>query len=151
MRRIRRLTAVSFTLILLGTLAGCGKPPMVGVKGVVTFNGKPLQGCKVSFAPAGTDFNPDRHGYGFGLTDAAGAYEVQHPEGTKGIFPGTYKVTFVAWVDSKGGPVPPEAKPSEYPGGVKNLLPSKYESLADTPETVTVPAGGMEKNFDLAN
>ncbi|NBO92123.1 MAG: hypothetical protein EBV06_07375 [Planctomycetia bacterium] len=135
--------------LLLPMAVGCGRPAMVSVKGIVTYNGKPLKGCKVSFTPSGTDFNPDRHGYGFGITDANGAYEVQHPEGSKGIFPGTYKVTFVAWVDKKGQPVPPDAKPSEYPGGVVNLLPPKYESQADTPETVTVPSGGLQKDFNL--
>lgn len=137
-------------MLLLG-LVGCGKPPMVTAKGAVKYNGKPLKGCKVAFVPAVSDFNPDRHGYGFGISDANGAFEIQHPGGEKGIFPGAYRVTFVCWVDNKGNPVPPEAKPSEYPGGVKNLLPSKYESLADTPERISVSSGGLDHTFELSN
>ena len=145
-----------FTRVLaaaaVGLLAsGCGKPPMVALKGRVTFNGKPLKGCKVGLYPDVAEFNPDKHGYGFGLTDANGEFEVQHPGGEKGIYPGTYKVTFVAWVNNKGEPIPPSAKPSEVPGGVKNLLPTKYESLADTPERLTVPSGGTEATFALTN
>jgi hypothetical protein len=131
--------------------SGCGKPPMVSVKGVVTYNGKPLKGCEVGLFPAVENFDPNKHGYGFGITDENGNFEIQHPNGEKGIYPGEYRVTFVAWVDSKGNPIPPDAKPSEYPGGVKNLLPSKYESLADTPERVTVPRSGLEKSFDLSS
>jgi hypothetical protein len=122
---------------------------MAPVKGVVTMNGKPLQGCKVGLYPDVADFDPNKHGYGFGVTDADGRFEIQHPSGEKGVWPGTYKVTFVAWVDSKGKPAPPDAKPSEFPGGLKNLLPARYESLADTPERLTVPKGGAEPTFAL--
>jgi hypothetical protein len=146
----RRL--ILLVMASVGLLSGgCGKPPMVAVKGVVTFKGQPLKGCKVGFFPAVESFDPNKHGYGFGITDENGNFEVQHPGGEKGIFPGEYRVTFVAWVDSKGNPVPADAKPSEYPGGLKNLLPSKYESLADTPERVTVPRSGLEIRFDLTD
>lgn len=123
--------------------AGCGKPSMVSVKGTLTYKGKPLAGCKVGLYPDVENFNPEKHGYGFGITGKDGEFEIQHPNGEKGIWPGKYKVTLVAWVDSKGNPIPPDAKPSEVPGGVKNLLPSQYESLADTPERLTVPGGGL--------
>ncbi|MDY3563587.1 hypothetical protein R5W23_005201 [Gemmata sp. JC673] len=144
--------AVSLLLIAAAVVAvpGCGKPPMVTVKGVVKVGGKPVPHCKVGLFPDVEGFDPNKHGYGFGMTNDKGEFEIQHPNGTKGIFPGTYKVTFVAWIDSKGKPVPPETKPSEVPGGVKNLLPSKYESLSDTPERLTVTKEGAEANFDLS-
>jgi hypothetical protein len=132
--------ALAAALLLPG---GCGKPSMVPVSGTLAFKGKPLKGCKVGLYPDVENFDPARHGYGFGITDANGAFEVQHPSGEKGIWPGKYKVTLVAWVDAKGNPIPPDAKPSEVPGGVKNLLPAQYESLADTPERLTVPSGGL--------
>lgn len=131
-------------------VSGCGKPPMVSVTGVVQVNGKPLKGCKVAFFPDVQNFDPNKHGYGFGVTDENGRFEIQHPGGEKGIYPGRYRVTFVAWVDAKGNPIPPDAKPSEVPGGVKNLLPGKYESLADTPEVVEVGREGLQKTFDLS-
>jgi hypothetical protein len=108
-----------------------------------------LSNCKVVFYPDTAKFDPDRHGYGFGMTNESGQFEIQHPNGTKGIVPGSYKVTFVAWVDGSGNPIPPESKPSEVPGGVKNLLPDKYESLGTTPTRLTVLGDNSEANFDL--
>lgn len=148
--RVPRLLPAA-ALAVAALLPGCGKPPMVPVKGVVTFHGKPLPGCKVGLFPDVDGFDPAKHGYGYGITDAAGAFEVQHPGGEKGIYPGRYKVTFVAWVDSKGRPIPPSAKPSEVPGGVKNLVPAKYEGLSTTPETASVPSGGADLTFDLTD
>jgi hypothetical protein len=145
------MRAARLVLVLAVLVApGCGKPVMVTVKGVVKAGGKPVPHCKVGLFPDTTDFDPAKHGYGFGMTNEQGEFEIQHPNGEKGVWPGTYKVTFVAWVDSKGKPVPPSAKPSEVPGGVKNLLPAKYESLADTPERLTVSKDGAAANFDLA-
>ncbi len=146
------MRAVHLVLVVAILFApGCGgTPPMVLVKGVVLAGGKPVPHCKVGLFPDVEGFDPTKHGYGFGMTNEKGEFEIQHPNGTKGVWPGTYKVTLVAWVDSKGKPVPPSAKPSEVPGGVKNLLPSKYESLADTPERLTVSKDGATANFDLA-
>jgi hypothetical protein len=145
-----RLFILPALAAVLVAVPGCGKPPMVTVKGVVKVGGKPVPHCKVGLYPDVDGFDPAKHGYGFGMTNESGEFEVQHPNGTKGIFPGTYKVTFVAWVDNKGKPVPPDAKPSEVPGGVKNLLPDKYESLGSTPERLTVGSDGAVANFDLA-
>lgn len=145
-----RLPLVLLAVMPAVALPGCGKPPMVPVKGVVTFAGKPLSGCKVAFFPDVEGFDPAKHGYGYGVTDAQGAFEVQHPNGEKGIYPGRYKVTFVAWVDNQGKPIPPHAKPSEVPGGVKNLLPVRYESLGTTPELASVPREGLDQTFALS-
>lgn len=149
MHQLFRTPALIVLACVVLSAFGCGKPLMVKVTGTVSFKGKPLKGCKVGFSPATSDFDPERHGYGFGITNEQGQFEIQHPSGTPGIFPGTYKVTFVAWVNNKGEPIAPDAKPSEVPGGVKNLLPSKYESIADTPETVTVPKSGANLTFNL--
>ena len=143
------LRAALVAAALALTLSGCGKPPMVRVTGVVKLNGKPVQHCKVGFFPDVEQFNPDKHGFGYGVTDANGAYVMKHPQGEEGIWPGRYKVTLVLWVDSKGKPLPVDTKPSEVPGGVKNLMPIPYESLSTTPEIVTVPAEGLQKDFDV--
>jgi len=137
-------------LFLVVLVCGCGKPSSYPVRGVVKLDGKPAEHVKVAMYPDVAEFKPDVHGFGFGMTDANGAYEIQHPTGEKGLYAGTYKVTLVLWVDSKGKAIPPDAKPSEVPGGVKNKIPAKYESLADTPERVTVPYGGTTKDFDIS-
>ncbi|MDX2039164.1 MAG: hypothetical protein SFX72_21135 [Isosphaeraceae bacterium] len=149
MRSVCRRGRLLFPLLLVLVPLGCGLQGPVNVKGVVKAGGRPLSNCKVVFYPDTEKFDPDRHGYGFGMTNENGQFEIQHPNGTKGILPGSYKVTFVAWVDGKGNPIPPEAKPSEVPGGVNNLLPDKYESLGTTPTRMTVLGDNSEANFDL--
>jgi len=135
----------------LGLLAGCGKPPMQEVKGTVKINGKPVGNCKVGFFPDVEEFVPDRHGFGFGVTDPQGSYKIQHPQGDSGIWAGKYKVTFVAWVDSEGEPLPFEIKPSEVEGGVINLFPESYESPSSTPESCVVKKNIVNIfDFDIA-
>lgn len=123
---------------------------MISVDGVVTLDGKPVEHCKLAFFPDVQQFNPDRHGFGFAVTDAQGRFEVQHPQGDKGIWPGDYKVTFVLWVDSKGNPLPYDSKPSEVEGGVKNLFPPEYESLASTPERASIRRGENHLEFAIS-
>lgn len=135
----------------LGLIAGCGKPPMQEVKGTVKINGKPVGNCKVGFFPDVEEFLPDRHGFGFGVTDTQGNYTMQHPQGELGIWAGKYKVTFVAWVDSEGKPLPFEIKPSEVEGGVINLFPENYESPSTTPESCVVKKNIVNVfDFDIA-
>jgi hypothetical protein len=126
---------------MLGVLVGCGKPPMQSVQGSVKLDGKPVPNCKVGFFPDTELFNPDRHGFGFGLTDSNGKFVIQHPQGEEGIWAGEYKVTFVSWVTTAGEPLPPETKPSEVEGGVINVFPDFYEAPSTTTEKVKVEKG----------
>ena len=146
-RRVLRVLMIGLVMCF----PGCGKPPMQTVTGVVQLDGKPLPNCKVAFYPDVEQFNPDRHGVGYGMSDADGKFTIQHPQGEAGIWAGKYKVMFEAWVDSKGNALPPTAKPSEVPGGVKNLLPDEYRSPSSTPETATVKSGANEFTFNIAS
>lgn len=143
MRRLvpTRFADLAACVVVCLCLVGCGKPPMIEVRGTVMLDGEPLSGCKVGLFPDVAQFDPDRHGFGFGLTDENGGFVIQHPQGVSGIWPGDYKVTLEAWVDKKGNPIPPEAKPSEVEGGVQNRLPIDYEASDTTPEKVTVKKG----------
>ncbi|NBV46468.1 MAG: hypothetical protein EBR86_12740 [Planctomycetia bacterium] len=140
--------ASSLVLLLVPHAVGCGKPPMQQVVGSVKIAGQPVEGCKVGLFPDTDRFDTNRHGFGFGITDASGRFEIQHPQGEAGIWAGRYKVTFVAWIDGKGKPVPADSKPSEVPGGVRNRFPEIYEAPSSTPETVTV-ARGRVNTFDF--
>ncbi|MFN7732892.1 MAG: hypothetical protein ACK5OB_13380 [Pirellula sp.] len=134
----------------LTLVIGCGKPPMQEVLGSVRLDGKPVSNCKVGFFPDVEVFNPDRHGYGFGLTNDAGEFTIQHPQGEVGIWAGKYKVTFVAWVSPTGKIIEPDAKPSEVEGGVTNMFPIIYESPGTTPESVVVKSSGVNSfSFDI--
>ena len=130
---------------------GCGKPPMMSVSGTVKLDGKTVSNCKVGFFPDAETFNPDRHGFGFGVTDSEGRFEIQHPQGDKGIWAGNYKVTFVAWVTKAGKSIPADSKPSEVEGGVKNLFPDFYEEPSRTTEKATVKSGSNTFNFEIAS
>lgn len=132
--------------VLVG-IAGCGKPPMLSVGGTVKLDGVAVADCKVGFFPDTSKFDPDRHGFGFGVTDKEGKFTIQHPQGEKGIYPGKYKVTFVLWVDNKGKVMPMDTKPSEVEGGVFNRFPAKYEAPHTTTETVSV--ANAENNFEF--
>jgi hypothetical protein len=141
---------VVVTLLHCGLSIGCGKPPMQEVRGSVKLDGKPVSNCKVGFYPDVAVFDPDRHGYGFGLTNDAGEFAIQHPKGEIGIWAGKYKITFVAWISPTGRIIEPEAKPSEVEGGVTNMFPEIYESPGTTPESVTVKSSGINDfAFDI--
>jgi hypothetical protein len=143
--------SIAVGLLFAVAVSGCSKPPMISATGIVTLDGKPVENCKLAFFPDVEQFNPDRHGYGFAVTDKTGKFEVQHPQGEKGIYPGTYKVTFVCWVNAKGELLPYDIKPSEVEGGVKNKFPDKYESLTGTPERATIIRGTNHFEFNIAS
>jgi len=114
---------------------------MQSAGGIVKLNDKPVANCKVGFFPDTELFDSNRHGFGFGVTDADGKFTIQHPQGDLGIWAGKYKVTFVAWVDGTGKPLAIDIKPSEVDGGVKNLFPDIYEAPSTTPESAKVASG----------
>ncbi len=127
--------------------AGC-KPSVAPVKVKVTHDGKPVDNCAVRFVPDVETPDPKR--IGFGNTDASGECEVALlMSGEKGLPPGTYKVTFVAWKDKKGKEVPPTAKPSEVEGGVTDRLPQQYKSIGSTPERFTMTSGTTSHDFQI--
>jgi len=82
---------ILLALVLAGSLpvlAGCGGPKLVPVTGVVTFDGKPVEGATVTFV------SEDGKNSFSGSTDASGKYSLQ--EGEKvGALPGAYKVLVV--------------------------------------------------------
>jgi hypothetical protein len=136
-----QVKGVLIVALFCSLTVGCGKPPMTEVNGVVLLDGKPVSNCKVGFFPDVEIFNPDRHGYGFGLTQDDGKFAILHPQGEIGIWPGKYKVTLVAWVSKDGKIIGPEAKPSEVEGGVFNRFPEEYESPGSTPLSSKVEKG----------
>lgn len=112
-------------------VSGCGGGT-ASVSGVVTLDGKPVEGASVSFAPVSGDGGGI--GGSYGKTDAQGRYELRTVVGDRsGAAPGKHKVTISL---SKPDPKNPE-------GAEKNLIPAKYNTKSDL--TFEVPTGGTDK------
>ena len=166
MRRV--IVTLMFSLAALG-FSGCGEKP-VPVNGIVTLDGKPVEGATVTF---GTD--DGKRSYG-GFTDASGAFSLSGG-GVLGALPGTYKVTVTKSKKIEGSDgmeagnsdamkqmekMAKESKGSNKgPGGMmpgggtgvvappKSELPSVYATMKSTTLTVTVPAPNLPITLEL--
>jgi hypothetical protein len=74
--------------ILMLSIAGCGRPSVVKVEGVVTLDGKPLPGATVSFMPA----HEGQGQLASGRTDADGSFRLTTFRTDDGALPGEYKI-----------------------------------------------------------
>lgn len=105
----RAFLSASFGAVLCGVVAGCNnakaKYALVPVKGVVTYQGKPLpSGFRVEFAPA------DGSRASFGNLADDGTFEAIHSPQQKGVKTGTCKVQVYWNADPTVTPVPDEYK-----------------------------------------
>lgn len=123
-------------------LAGCGgkKGPdysvlkLANVQGVVTLDGAPLSGARVSFHEANE--TPPR--LCFGATDGSGHYEIRRDLKVPGCLPGEMIVRITSGPRGEGeeGPVK-DAK-----------IPARYNSKSELRVTVE-PHGSHTFDFDL--
>jgi hypothetical protein len=160
MRRTKRGWLVLAALLLLA--AGCGgKHTPVKVNGVVTLDGKPVEGATVTFYIGG-DGQEGRPATG--RTDASGAFQLNTMGNEDGALPGEYKVVIAKWV-----PALPDLKVPDFPKTPegraqreeflyraygnrprgKNILPARYGDPNTTPLTATVN-GKTTVNFELS-
>jgi len=155
MRTLFQFIAI-FTVVVL--IAGCGgggkKLSTIEVTGTVTYNGAPLSGASVTFAPVSEgQGNP-----AYGRTDAAGHYTLQTSRGNvdAGTTPGKYRVAI-----RKREAIPPteEGKELTRPANTsdtedgqeltestdtpepESLIPVRYESYSTSELTATVEKG----------
>jgi hypothetical protein len=136
--RMRRWWAGSLAAVALLAAVGCGGGTAT-VGGVVTLDGKPLEGAVVTFSPTGGDPNGGVGGSS-GRTDAEGRYTLRTVIDDKpGAAVGKHRVV----ISKFGG-----TDPKNPEGGGKEMLPLKYSQNSEL--TFDVPAGGSDKaNFDL--
>ncbi len=158
-----RLLPVSFLLVLLGALCGCGGSAevpkvfsnLVPTSGTVTLNGKPLQGAAITFVPVGND--AVRRAYG--KTDATGRYELMTPvrgrsiDESKGAIPGKYQVMINKLRMPDGSDVTDDVTDADaMEKGAVESLPAIYSDPEKTRLTADVSKAGeqgTEINFDL--
>ena len=122
-------------LLAVGTIfaVGCSKeagPPKLGatveLTGIVTLDGKPLEGATVRFAPK---FAEGYHG-AIGVTDASGKYDLYTDIGNgkskDGIIPGDYTVFVSRIVRPDGSLIPLGSNEPPMMAGGREQIPLKY-------------------------
>jgi len=142
-----RLLLCPFLLCLAASL-GCGSaggnlPKTVPASGVVTLDGKPVDGAQVILVPAGEGVTG-----AFGVTNSSGHFSLRAYEQKDGAIPGEYKVQVsktiqVAVTGAKGSLDGGDPVRFEY--GV----PAKYTGAKTSGLSVTIPETG-NRDINLA-
>ncbi len=114
-------------LVVAIVAGGCGKTNDSTVTGLVTLDGKPLNGGNVWFVSDGGGTVAAA-----GAIDSSGRYQLKTPAGP-GLIAGKYKVMVK----------PDEAKPES------NAIPRVYSSTGTTPLKFTVAAGENDRPLHL--
>jgi hypothetical protein len=138
--------------VCLSTVCGCGSgggnlPRTVPAMGVVTLDGKPVDGAQVVLVPA----NDGTTTGAYGITNSSGHFSLRAFEQKDGAIPGEYKVQVSKTVQVKmegakgsldGG------DPVRYDFGV----PSKYTGAKTSGLSVSIPdAGNRDINLTLTS
>jgi hypothetical protein len=135
----------------LAALTGCsGSGSYATVSGVVTHNGTPIDGAKVTLYSTVEVEGQKGPSYS-ATTDSSGKYVIASVGKDPGIPPGLYKVTIVR-LDLKDPNLPADFDEGQImaSGMGRNTLPKAYENLATTKLSVNLESGKNEnKNFDL--
>jgi hypothetical protein len=129
-------------ILVMACATGCGKRDsgltLVHVEGVVTLDGKPVEGATLFFAPAkGPSAKAD--------TDKNGKFRLMTNRPGDGAVAGEFQVSIAKFVldpATANDPVP----------AMKNELPDKYNSPATSGLTATINASGNKPLvFELKN
>jgi hypothetical protein len=109
-------------------LSGCG-PSYVPVNGVVTMDGKPVEGATVTF------ITEDGTQSASGQTDASGNFSLT-AGGKEGVLPGTYKVMVIK--------TKPTATPEEGGDPAEAMKHYSEDAKAAAKKANAPPPGGMD-------
>jgi hypothetical protein len=142
--RLQELGRWSVLLGVFAVLTGCGgagdAPTTVPVKGVVTYQGKPVAKLSVAFIP-------ETGLLASGTTDAQGKFVLTTNKSGDGAMVGTYKVAITfdsGEIPPMPGMEPPGYKPPESP------IPGKYADASTSGLTQTVDKDPSKNNFTIA-
>jgi hypothetical protein len=152
----RRVLTLGIPAVLLSlAIAGCdGSSRLAKVGGVVTLNGKPRPGVVVSFAPIGSQENPNPGRSSSAVTDENGHFALMTDEGKDGAVVGKHRVRiFSQWDNSSGAFAATETgTPDGVLGAVEKVAvdPIPTEWNADSAKEFVVPPEGTDQaNFDI--
>ena len=114
---------------------GCGssKQPLVPVSGVVTLNGKPIDGARVFFEPESTGDVLNVGPSSYAVTDEQGRYSLETMDGDEGAVIAHHRVTISTFMG-------PEQHEGEEPVR-EELIPDRYFD-GTTPLSWDVSADG---------
>jgi len=137
---------------VLLALAGCsggGSGSFARVSGVVTHNGAPLEGARVTFV--GTSESKEGHDEVSTTTDSSGKYVISGVGKRAGLAPGLYKVVVTKLIRKPGTSIPEDFDQTqlEMSGLGVNTLPKVYGSAETTKLSATLEPGKNEASFDL--
>lgn len=128
--------------------AGCSRRPgpvaeiekVVPVEGILTFQGKPLEGYQVTFIPV------DGRRPATGVTDASGKFVLGTNRTGDGAPPGKHKVA-VVWAGPTSAGEPGAETVIDNPAKLPKptvQIPSKYAKADSSGLTQEVPPGGIK-------
>jgi hypothetical protein len=129
-------------ILSLAAALGCGAkgahlPKTVPAEGVVSLDGKPVDGAQVILVPEG-----DASTGAYGVTDASGKFSLRAYEEKPGAIPGAYKVqvskTIERRLEGAKGSVD-GGDPVRFEYGV----PAKYTGVKTSGLSVTIPDDGI--------
>jgi hypothetical protein len=135
---------------------GCGQSNLVTVKGVVTLDGKPVEGAFVKFVPKQTTGATSHEATA--VTDASGNFSLGTLKDGDGAWRGVYKVCVQKIMidpadQAKVPDLPAETDPKKADAATraqvmramkyrKNIFPKEYMNANTTPLEKTVPTDG---------
>lgn len=141
MERVEHPAAVALAPLLLALVTGCGggQMPLAHVSGVVTLDGSPLTGAKVTFLPqAGPAAS--------GALDAQGRFELSTYQRGDGAVLGSHTAIVTPIVQGvllEPG-APPKAPPRE-----QDAVPAVYHRAESSPLHYTVKKDGNDFELKL--
>jgi hypothetical protein len=145
---LKNTAVVCWFLVSFGLAVGCNSsggnlPKTVPASGVVTLDGKPVDGAQVILVPA-----VEGKTGAFGVTDGSGRFKLRAYEQKDGAIPGDYKVQV-----SKTIQVIVQGAKGSLDGGdpvrFEYAVPGRYTVAKTSGLTVTIPDAG-NKDIRLA-
>lgn len=139
MTMLVRSCFVLSSLLLL--VSGCGEsapplPTLVPVAGKVTMDGKPFEGCMVTFMPR----NDTKGQVAYAVTDESGEFDLKYSTGEPGCPVGEYKAIFSKLRTPEGQPIP-EGKTAADVNAV-DQVPMAYRIPANELNVIQVSGDG---------
>lgn len=137
-------------MLAMPTFFGCGKPglELIPITGVVTLDGKPVQGAAVVFQFQGSG-PPAR-----GVTDQNGQFQLTTKKANDGVVAGLHTVTVLGYLDTpiSSSDSPPDSDPEADPNQPRQgiwFVPERYSFPQTSQLTANVSTEIIHFEFPL--